>query len=225
MFQINSPKEKYQNNNFVKDKVLIVCITDKYIEDKCYESIINQDYNDYSTLIHIQKYKKLSDNYIEDKYKNCSRNREIARKLALNSDAQYFLFIDSDIELPKNTISKLISNKIPVVGGWYKMQNTNNWVAGRWVGDNEFFNLKCVDPYLSSVDMAGLGCLMIRRDVLEQIEFKDGVDLFAQNEEGNTITVGECGVLGNDIFDLGYKICMDGDVVCNHLNRLKQNNL
>jgi hypothetical protein len=192
-------------------KVSIVCITDKYIEDKCYESLIN-----------IQKYQKQSDNYAVDKYKNCSQNREAARKLALSSDADYFLFVDSDIVLPPNTISKLISHRIPVVGGWYKMFGAEQWVAGRWIKDNTFFNLKAVEPFLSSVDMAGLGCLMFQKEVLQKITFKHGTDLVAQNEQDNTVIVGECGILGNDLFDLGYKICMDGDIVCEHLARAKK---
>lgn len=202
-------------------KVLIVCITDKYVEDKCYESLINQNYDNYDILIHIQKYIKYSDDKIIDKYKNCSKNREAVRKLALNSDAEYFLFVDSDIVLPDNCISKLVSNKLPAVGGWYKMFGTEKWVCGRFVADNTFFNLRAVELFLSQVDMAGFGCFMIRRDVLEKIEVVDGTNISLKNEQNQQIIGGECLDFCNKIYDLGYNICMDGDVICEHLERVK----
>lgn len=200
-------------------KVLIICITDKYVENKCYESLINQNYDNYDILIHIQKYKKFSDDKIIDKYKNCSKNREVARKLALNSDAEYFLFVDSDIVLPENTINSLVSHKLPAVGGYYKMFGTEKWVCGRFVADNTFFNLRAIEPFLSSIDMAGFGCFMIRRDVLEKIEIIDGTNFWLKNEVNQDIIGGECLMFCNKIYDLGYNICMDGNVVCEHLTR------
>ena len=101
------------------------------------------------------------------------------------------------------------------------MINTNRWIAGKWVADNIFYNFKCPDNGVIKVDMVGMGCALIRRDVLEKVEFEYGLNIISKDEVGNDLYLGECGTFGNNVFKAGYNMYMDGDVVCEHLSREK----
>jgi hypothetical protein len=93
------------------------------------------------------------------------------------------------------------------------------YVAGRWIADNTFFNFDRVLQGLVEVDMIGMGCALIHRKVLEKITFESGTNLACKDELGNKAIVGECGAFGNAAFKAGYKLYMDGNIVCKHLPR------
>jgi hypothetical protein len=224
-------------------RVLVVVITKDFVEAECMESIVGQDYRNYRWMIHGMHPKYTSNNSAVEMYANCSMNREIARKLALASDAEFFLFMDSDIAIPEYAISEFVLQaensratpdsriKLPpgmvsfpvqpkhIIGGWYKMQQGNRWVAGTWVEDNRFVNCLSPAPSLTKVDVVGLGCAFISRQALSELPFEDGLGLECQDAVGRTIIVGECGIFGNRAFEKGYEMWMDGSVVCKHLSR------
>ena len=203
--------------NFIQ----IVLISNNSIEKECWESLSKLKYSYYSILVNHKKPEIKHSNLICEKYLNCSANREEARIKALNTKngADWFFFADDDVVFPSHTLSQLIRHNKRVIGGYYKMIHSDNWVGGRWVADNVFFNFKF--PYNSVVkaDTIGLGCALIHRTILENITFKSGHDIICKNELDKNVIVGECGVFGNDCVDLGIQPYLDGDVICKHLVR------
>jgi len=89
-------------------KVMVILITKDYVMKECLESVNNQDYPLYSTLIHIKKPEYEDKDFLKQQSINVAENREYARKLALASDAKYFLIVDSDIVLPNNAITEFV---------------------------------------------------------------------------------------------------------------------
>lgn len=207
-------------------KILVVIITKDYVEDECIKSVVSQDYKDKSWMIYGQDPIENDPHYIVNLYKNCSATRSKARKLALASDADAFLFMDSDIVLPTNALSNFVlqaSNQFGanrIFGGWYEIRNDpdKRFTCGRWVADNVYSSYREeILPSLVVTDMVGLGCAFIPRNILQEVDFEHGCDFVYNDEKGKVCIGGECLALGNRVCEKGYKMYMNGDVICNHL--------
>lgn len=203
------------------EKVLVVIITDRDVLPECWQAVVAQDYPNYDVLVHVRKPKVPADSTsMVSKYLNCTDNREAARKLALASDADRFLFVDSDVVLPIDAITELMKQRFDVQGGWYKVRNEQRYTCGRWVADNLFINLNQVEPSLVRVDCIGMGCAMFTRRVLKKITFAHGTDMVSNSVIGGQqvkMILGECAVLGNLLAKRGVQQYMNGSVVCEHL--------
>lgn len=112
-------------------KVLCVVIApikkDFKLDKRCEASWMNQDYQNYSLLIHYEQPLINSEHYLVNLNVNCSHNRNQARLAALNTDADYFLFLDSDIELPATAISSFmmqVGNDRKTTLDWIKQDGT-----------------------------------------------------------------------------------------------------
>ena len=234
-------------------KVLAFVITKDYVKKECYESLLNQDYPKYDIMVHTQKPEYEDEiKYIEQSV-NIAKNREAARKIALTSDAEYFLIIDSDIVIPKNAISEFVkqlttnsvitremkkyikrlggkigNRKKHCLAGWYKRANlidvkkkdktlSDTWIMVNFVADNKVFRLPQPQNSLVKVDLAGLGCVMVSRELLKKIQFKSGIDKEIEDVGEGTMLLDESGDFSNQVYSLGYDIYADGDVVCDHL--------
>ena len=68
-----------------------------------------------------------------------SRARCISMANFLETDSEYLLTLDDDIELPADGITKLIDDDKDYVGGIYRLKGnmTNNPYAIRWKADNK----------------------------------------------------------------------------------------
>lgn len=203
-------------------QVVTVLITGDKVYERCLHGIIEQkrDFPRLQLIVNYRAPETLSKNPTVQKYENCHRNRNEARKRALLTDAEYFLFLDDDIVLPPGAVTTLLAQKKEVVGGYYPILGTNKYVCGRWVADNTFCNYIAVEPGLVPTDVIGLGCALISRNVLEKVPFESGTDLVCKDARtGQDMIVGECGIFGNRVAELGIPMYMCGGVVCEHLPR------
>lgn len=200
-------------------KVLIIVITDKHVMPRCYNSLLEQDYPNFLVSVVAKRPVFQHSDTTKLKYLNCVDNRNEARRMFLGSDSDYCLFVDSDIVLPKNALSLLMSHGKDVMGGWYQEINSDRWIAGRWIADNTFFNFRQIQPSVVKTDVVGMGCALVSRKVLEQVSFKPAIDVILKDESGVSLILGECGAFGNDVAEMGFNLYMDGSVVCEHLIR------
>ena len=181
---------------------------------ECWDSAINQDYPICSVMVHVDK------PVAGHKTMDSAMNRNAMRNMALHSDADNFLLLDSDTVLPLDAVSRLISHNLDIVGGWYPFLNRPGmWVMAKRVG-NCYNNFNYPVPGLSEVDTIGLGCMLISRKVYQTIEFNAGL------LPGDEIEVnGLPGLRGisarwaHDAQKAGFKLFADGGVICKHLPR------
>lgn len=113
---------------------------------------------------------------VTEKYLNCSHWRNEVRKAALETDAKWLFFLDADVVPPRDAIMCFMRERRAVMGGWYRIHGSDCFVAGEWVGDNLFAHFRAPYGMIRQSDMAPCGCLMMRRDIAEQIEFRPGHD-------------------------------------------------
>lgn len=121
----------------------------------------------------------------------CGDNRRGAKQLPFNGniDYDYIMWIDSDIIFTVNDFIKLINNDKDVVCGLYKMAGgqkyavVEKWDLDYWEkhGAFEFLddkileqkrnNNELIDNKLLKVHYSGLGWMLIKKGVIEKIEY------------------------------------------------------
>jgi len=183
------------------------------------EALVNQDYPNFTWKINV-----LEPVQVYPDRRNISLNSTLnlndARTKALATDADYFITLDSDVVMPPNAISELMKqSQFDIVGGWYPMIHSPEWVAGKWVADNTIWHFKKPEPSLIKVDMIGLGCLMLSRKALTDLEFRNGIDREVNDEFGRKIYMGPCLAFSVNAQDNCYDLYMNGSVICQHLKR------
>ena len=97
----------------MKGKILIVVPTFENIKPECFKSIYN--------LLNPKDYLLYFD-YV--KGYDCARARNEIAKLAIKYDFDYVLMIDSDVNVPKDTLVKLLECETDIALGWYYKKRT-----------------------------------------------------------------------------------------------------
>lgn len=129
--------------------------------------------------------------YLGDRIFRIAKARENLRKWALKEKYTHLLFLDSDISFPSETIEVLASQDGDIVSHSYPDKTNKSKIS------------------------LGLGCTLIKREVLEKCSFIEGI-----SEEGNFNPDGQ----GEDILfrekakSAGFKIIdLDGKLEIKHL--------
>jgi hypothetical protein len=142
-----------------------------------------------------------------------ARKMNKAREVFLKGDYQWFFNVESDIVLPSHALVRLLSHKLPLLSGLYRYRKTTN-------PDQPFFpRILDVEGPQDSDDrpieegkdfqygdlvyntLIPFGCLLLNREVVEKIPFKDDIDVD----------------FSKDAQEAGYKLITDTGVLCQHL--------
>ena len=151
-----------------------------------------------------------------------ARSQNIARKIVLDEGYDYALSIESDmLNIPKNVIQTLIGRAKDVVGCFYTIgddkirkpcitvadKKANGLIGTRVLSMEEGREILKTNG-LHGVNSCGLGCTLIKREVLEKVRFmyyphlKPFSDVF----------------FANDVWKKGFKIYVDSSIYLNHDN-------
>lgn len=141
---------------------------------------------------------------------------------ALEVGASHVLMYDSDVIAPPDTIPRLLARDKPIISGMYCRRSpphgvpvaikNGQWLTGFRPGD------------VVEVDVVGAGCLLIRRDVLENLKpARPGKHWFSwQVDIPGEVPAGEA--MSEDFVfclqarkQLGIPILLDTSVVCRHV--------
>jgi len=143
--------------------------------------------------------------------------------MALESGVDYILMLDSDVIPPKDAILRLMRHNLPIVSGVYHRRSNPAGIpvmmkpVGQWVIDYP-------KNALIEVDVVGAGMLLIRRDVLEDLQpvmpgkhwFYWGVDMQGLLPQEKCLS--EDFVFCREVNkQLGHKIMVDTSVQCLHV--------
>lgn len=100
------------------------------------------------------------------------RARELTVEDALELDPEWLLFIDSDVVPPVDAFERLRRHGVDIVSGLYYMDNPDGVHPAMWRLDDD--DSPAIVGYdregLVNVDAVGFGCLLVNRQVLDDVE-------------------------------------------------------
>lgn len=183
-------------------------IVDNSKERKNYKRIIKDGIN----AIHIKPNNK-------EVYNILAESHEELRKYAIRNDYDYLLHLESDVFPPCDVIQRLLIHDLPIVSAMYmidfgkdshlmsqEMEEIGSLRETRNLKDGQ--DLISINGGLQKTFHCGLGCVLIRRDVLEQIQFRW--------EKGAIIAPD--GMFAFDTDGLGFQKYIDTTILCEHRN-------
>ena len=133
------------------------------------------------------------------------RERLATQAVGLNAD--YMLWLDSDMVFPATTAVRLLAHTEPVVAGNYiRRQKPYKGVAYKKIGDWEKPLSFDIQDELVSVAGVGMGCLLIKTDIFKELS-KPWFD-FQWTPSSNDF-LGEDMYLCQKITAAGYSIKID----------------
>lgn len=179
--------------------------------------VVNNGESAYATLLRSKNLNALEDpKPASTRIEKIVNGRNFVRDYALKNGYSHLLFVDSDVMLPKNAIIFLFNTKADVVSGVYLNAFE---VGGKMVaapvlfkdlgnGECQLYTYEGVSGgEIVDIGAAGLGCVLISRNVLEQIPFRSF---------GNSQSGGEDMAFFVDARAKGFKTVANLAVKCIH---------
>jgi len=164
--------------------------------------------------------------YVKDKGEGLvpriNESHNACRNYALQNDFEYMLHLESDVIPPIDVIERLMANRVRICSAVYDIfhgkerramiqmpeevdRAVKSFLTIDYLGGKEplFF-----DGSLKRVYHAGIGCILIKRDILQKIPFRvdSSVDLHSDTW------------FATDCFERNVAIYADPTVTCEHLN-------
>jgi len=104
-----------------------------------------------------------------------ARNRNVIIRQALEYDCSHVLFVDDDVIIPPDGLTRLLAHDKDVISGLYLMRNHPHYpIAFDFAAPDGKCNHLVLDKYkgqdLIQIVGAGLGCCLIRTDVFRKME-------------------------------------------------------
>jgi len=159
--------------------------------------------------------------FSKDSNSNYAAARADVVKRAMQQGTKWLFFVDSDVFIPMDCITRLMQHDADIVTGvyWMKTQPPQPVIYNE-VGDGPIWNIKPQDEPME-IGGAGLGCCLIKMDVFKKFQEK-GIPWFNQDfveqRHGRTVKVdvGEDHWFFQKARDIGYKVLCDTNVLCDH---------
>ncbi len=218
----------------MKKKILIGVVT-SYLHAFCLDrfigSIENQTFrdfdvlfvdnskSDYNEILEKKGFTVIKDAPKENRIENIISGRNIVRDYFLKGCYDYLFFLDSDVIAPENALKKLLSHKKPLVTGVYptlKQGGGNQHVIPcltYYISEDiveQVPSEDCRSGKLIEIGVAGLGCCLIHRKILEKIAFRN---------IGDSKKAGEDAAFFYDARKKGFTAHADTSIDCTHLIR------
>lgn len=151
-------------------------------------------------------------------------NRNDIVRQMLKSDAQYLLFLDADMRHPADLVARLLGADKPVITARYHMRKPP-YHAVAYVKHRAHEGAHAYQPVhfgqgVFEIERGGGGALLIRRDVLEAIQFRIGENWFRYQrgpEAPHDFTVSEDFWFYQQAREAGFPCWIDWDCECGHL--------
>ncbi|MDD5050324.1 MAG: hypothetical protein PHV93_01100 [Candidatus Pacebacteria bacterium] len=158
---------------------------------------------------------------------NATTNKNVLRSMALASPAEWVLFLDDSVYLPKGSIEKFLKEGKEIMGGWYQDKGATVWSALSENADGRFEFFMKPEKDAKDVGAIGLGCLMIHRPTLMKIAFEPGFEHISlidgmKQKNGPFPHMGDALAFAFSAKKIEEKIAMVGDVICGPEEAVKE---
>lgn len=184
-------------------KILLAIPSARYIEPECLKSIFGMKKAGKMELL-------IPNSYSVDVARN------IIAKYAQENGFDYIMWVDSDIILPKDALTRMLKHEKDIVAGVYSYKELGtDEVVAKVLEDGsttDYRNLKIKEVQeskgLIEIGGFGFGCVLTKVKVFNDIPFP----WFIYTQD-----------MGEDIFfcrkaqNEGYKLWLDTDVICGHI--------
>lgn len=147
-------------------KILIAIPTAKYIETQTFKSIYDLE-KPVDTIVDFQCFY----GYRIDQVRN------LICHYTLENKYDYVYFVDADMVLPSDTLIKLLNEDKDIIGGVYRQRNLDNVIPEVYFSlpnggsRNATVEELKMAPDLFPVDSIGFGSVLVKRTVLETMEY------------------------------------------------------
>lgn len=148
--------------------------------------------------------------------------RESAVQYALEHNIHWILFIDSDMDIPEDTLQKLISHQKPVVSAlaFRRVPNYEPCIYVNTSPEADFPHYLPADDWekdsLISVDATGHGCILINTSIFK---FLDAPFYFPVLSKDHSESLGEDLAFCYKLKQAGISIFVDTSVECGHIGK------
>lgn len=148
------------------------------------------------------------------------------RERFLKSDAEYMLHLETDVFPPHNIIEMLLSCKRNVVAAMYHINEgakSHLMIQLPDKGESDHFKsiaflgeglVSWMDGGIHNVYHAGLGCVLIHRDVFKKIKFRYVTDDAGKVKDARPDTF-----FAHDLFANNINFYVDTSIICKHRNQ------
>lgn len=152
--------------------------------------------------------------------------RNVLCEATLQGGFDYCFMLDSDVIPPNDAILRLMRHNLPLVSGVYHRRSPPHGIpvmlkGGSWV-------TQYPPNSLIEVDYVGAGCLLMRRDLLEQMVAKpiapERGKIWFDWRVDNAVNLPQGEALSEDFVmnlhvrrNLGVKVMVDTSILCRHV--------
>ena len=142
----------------------------------------------------------------------------IVHEVLLDPDCTHLLWLDWDHLWPARSLHRLLSHGLDVVGAVYFMRTPPHDIPhGRFTADGRVRRLQQIPTGLAQVDVLGLGCALVRTDVLRRMRDHYGDEQWFRKD----------GEAGEDVW-FGRRLCemmvlayADGGLIVDHVLEMR----
>ncbi|AEI37499.1 MAG: glycosyl transferase family 2 [Zymomonas mobilis subsp. pomaceae] len=163
-----------------------------------------------STAIMMQQTPDVEFILINNKSPNISVSRNACVAMAQEANADYLFFIDSDMDVPSDTLTRFLSHNKDIVGANYRKRSEDVGFAGV---ENTEKPENLVDHGLLPAMLIATGCLLIKMSVFDHLPrpyFLFALRDFEGKEKKSLF--GEDYVFSVRAINAGYQLWFDMDV-------------
>jgi len=144
--------------------------------------------------------------------------RNMSVKAAIERGCEYVFFVDYDVLLPPDALTALVARNTEMIGGLYFSKSKPPWPL---LLVNGHSSMDWTPGELVKVDALGMGCTLLRVDLLEQLEppwFKtgDSTERVAENEVVRSYHTEDTYFFKRVREELGVRPYVDTAVRCVH---------
>jgi hypothetical protein len=144
------------------------------------------------------------------------KNRNEAVLKAKEHGADYMMFIDADMQHPPDIVYQLLKNQLPVVAGMYFHQSPPHlpiiYKHKEGINYTHYYDYPKDD--LFSVDLTGMGCMLVDMKIFDHIELP--YFGYRTSRDDGIIEGTEEVIFCEKIREAGFDVVIDPKIQCTH---------